>query len=157
MIIRAWRLLKAKYFEEAFSGEGAFKYGGRWNSIGVRVVYTAQSISLATLEILAGGAAIDLLDDFVKISVEFDDSSIQTLRHLPEAWNNYPAGRKTREIGDAWVKELKSVVLKVPSAVIQEEFIYVINPLHPNAGRSLKIGKAEKFHVDRRLKSVEGV
>jgi RES domain-containing protein len=151
MIIRAWRLLKAKFADEAFSGEGAFKYGGRWNSVGIRVVYTAQSIALATLEILAGGAAIDLLDDFVKIPVDFDESSILSHRPLPDGWNRYPPGRKTKDIGDTWVREMKTVVLKVPSAVIQEEFIYIINPLHPHAANNLKIGKAEPFFADRRV------
>jgi RES domain-containing protein len=151
MIIRAWRLLKAKYAKGAFSGEGAFKYGGRWNSVGTRVVYTAESIALATLEILAGGAPISLLDDFIKIPVEFDDSSVHSLVGLPHGWNNYPPGGKTREIGDTWVKESTSVVLKVPSAVVREEFIYIINPLHPNAAKRLKIGNAEKYHVDKRL------
>ena len=151
MIIRAWRLLKAKYEKDAFSGEGAFKYGGRWNSIGTRVVYTAESIALATLEILAGGASLSLLDDFVKIPVEFDDSSILLPDSLPDNWNKYPPGRKTREIGDAWAAGLKSLVLKVPSAVVREEFIYLINPLHPDAAKRLRIGKAGKFYVDKRL------
>jgi RES domain-containing protein len=151
MIVRAWRLLKAKFAADAFSGEGAFKFGGRWNSVGTRVVYTAESIALATLEILAGGAPLSLLGDFVKIPVEFDDASVHSLNVLPEAWNKYPPGRKTREIGDAWVKDLKSLVLKVPSAVVREEFIYVINPLHPAAAKRLRIGKAQHYHVDKRL------
>jgi RES domain-containing protein len=152
MKIRAWRILHAKYAQDAFSGEGAFKYGGRWNSIGVRVVYTAQSIALATLEILAGGAPMSLLGDFVKIPVEFDDASVHSLSKLPEHWNIYPPSTKTKEIGDTWVKESRSLVLKVNSAVVQEEFIYIINPLHQSASKSLHIGAAQKFHVDTRIK-----
>jgi RES domain-containing protein len=152
MTVRAWRLVHTRYATDAFSGEGAFKYGGRWNSIGTRVVYTAESIALATLEILAGGAPISLLDSFSKIPVEFDDSSVTSLGSLPEGWNTYPPGRKTREIGDAWVKEATSVVLKVSSAVVQEEFIYIINPHHPHAEKRLKIGTARKFSFDKRLK-----
>jgi RES domain-containing protein len=151
MTIRAWRLLKAKYEKDAFSGEGAYKFGGRWNSIGTRVVYTAESIALATLEILAGGVPISLLDGFIKIPVEFDESSIFPFDSLPDNWNKYPPGRKTREIGDAWAAGMKSLVLKVPSAVVSEEFIYIINPLHPDAAKRLRIGKAEKFYVDKRL------
>jgi RES domain-containing protein len=154
MIIRAWRLLKANYAKEAFSGEGAFKYGGRWNSIGTRVVYTAESIALATLEILAGGAPISLLGDYIKIPVEFDDSLIHSPDRLPDNWDRYPPGRKTREIGDAWARESKSLVLKVPSAVVKEECIYIINPFHPDAAKRLKIGKTEKFHVDKRFNAM---
>jgi RES domain-containing protein len=151
MKIRAWRLIAQKYADSAFSGEGAFKYGGRWNSVGVSVVYTAQSIALATLEILAGGATVSLLDRYMKIPVEFDDCAVASPVSLPEGWDAYPPGRKTRETGDGWARERKSLVFKVPSAVIREEFIYIINPQHPDAGKGLKIGVPEKFHFDSRL------
>ncbi len=152
MTIRTWRLVKAKYSRDAFSGEGSFKYGGRWNSIGTRVVYTAESIALAALEILVGGASISLLGNYGKIPVEFDDSSVRSPGSLPGGWDKYPPGRKTREIGDTWAAGLTSIVLKVPSSVVQEEFIYIINPLHPDAEKRLKIGNSEKFHFDKRLK-----
>jgi RES domain-containing protein len=151
MKIRAWRLVASKFADAAFSGEGACKFGGRWNSPGVSVVYTAQSIALATLEILAGGVTLSLLEKYVKIPVDFDESALFCPASLPEGWNAYPAGRKTRDIGDSWVREQKSLVLKVQSAVIREEFVYVINPQHPDAGKGLKIGAAEKFHFDSRL------
>jgi RES domain-containing protein len=152
MKIRAWRLVAEKFAESAFSGEGAFKYGGRWNSAGVGVVYSAQSIALATLEILAGGVTISLLEKYAKIPVDFDESAVYSPMSLPEGWTAYPPGRKTRDIGDGWVREQKSLVLRVPSAVIREEFIYIINPQHPDAVKGLKIGAAEKFHFDSRLK-----
>jgi len=48
----AWRIVKAKHAATAFSGEGAAKTGGRWNSRGVPVVYASSTKSLAALETL---------------------------------------------------------------------------------------------------------
>jgi RES domain-containing protein len=151
MKIRVWRLVKADYAGEAFSGEGAAKYGGRWNSPGVRVVYTAQSLALATLEILAGGAPLSLLYRYAKIAAEFDDSIVYSAFPLPKKWNVYPPSPATRDVGDVWARESKSAVLKVPSAVIQEECIYVINPLHLEFKTKITIGKANPFSIDKRL------
>jgi RES domain-containing protein len=149
--IRAWRLVKATNAADAFSGDGARRFGGRWNSIGVGVVYASESIALAALEILVGGAAIRLLDGYVKICVEFDSSLVQTVTGLPRNWNACPAGVGTREIGDRWAKELRGLVLKVPSTVIPEENNFLINPTHPAFRTALTIGKAERFCFDSRL------
>jgi RES domain-containing protein len=150
--IRSWRVVKETYGREAFSGEGALKFGGRWNSIGTPMVYTSESLSLATLEILTGGISMPLLGRFVKIPVDFDESMIERLamESLPKEWRNYPPSIKTQKIGDTWAQESKSVVLKVPSVVIKEEFNYLINPGHPDFKKT-SIGKPEAFSFDPRL------
>lgn len=152
MIVRAWRVVKRKYGEEAFSGEGARKFGGRWNSIGTPIVYVSESLSLATLEILAGGIPIPLLGIYVKIPIDFDASFVEsiTMIDLPEEWSNYPPSSKTQQIGDIWVKKMTSVLLKVPSVIIKEECNYLINPAHPDF-RKLSIGKPVPFSFDSRL------
>lgn len=151
MMVRSWRLVKEKYSADAFSGEGAFKAGGRWNSAGVYVVYASESIALASLEILAGGAPFNLLASYVKIHIDFDDSSVQTLGTLPKDWNAYPPRVETKKIGDDWIRGNKSVVLKVPSSVVQDEHNYMINPFHPDAKKTLVISRAEKHVFDKRL------
>jgi RES domain-containing protein len=154
MKFRTWRVVKGKYGGEAFSGEGALKFGGRWNSIGTPLVYTSESLSLATLEILTGGISMPLLSKYVKIPVDFEGSLVESLEiaSLPKEWTNYPPSIKTQKIGDNWVKESRSVVLKVPNVVIKEEFNYLINPVHPDFSK-LSIGKPEVFSFDRRLLS----
>ena len=52
MSITAWRIVRARFADSAFDGEGARRYGGRWNSRGTRMVYTAGSQALAALEML---------------------------------------------------------------------------------------------------------
>ena len=50
MTISIWRISKRKYATTAFNGEGARRFGGRWNSKGKSVVYTSATLSLAALE-----------------------------------------------------------------------------------------------------------
>jgi RES domain-containing protein len=154
MKIRAWRIVKEKYAGEAFSGEGARKYGGRWNATGTSIVYASESLSLATLEILAGGITLPILGRYVRFSVDFDTSLVESIAviDLPKEWANYPPSTTTQNIGDVWVKESRSVLLKVPSVVIQEECNYLINPVHPDF-RKIAIGKAEPLSFDKRLLS----
>jgi RES domain-containing protein len=152
MKIRSWRVVKKKYLTEAFSGTGALKFGGRWNSIGTPMVYSSDSLALATVEILIGGIFISLLNDYYKIPVDFDKSLVETFdtSALPGEWDTYPPNTKTQLIGDNWITSLSSVFLKVPSVVIKEEFNYLINPLHPDF-KKLSIGKPEKISFDKRL------
>ena len=152
MKIRVWRVVKKKHADEAFSGQGAFKFGGRWNSIGTRLVYTSDSLALAAIEILTGGISIGLLERYVKIPVDFDGSLVETLAiaGIPKEWSKYPPSNKTQIIGDDWVRGSKSVLLKVPSVVIKEEFNYLMNPAHPDF-KKLLIGKPDDFSFDKRL------
>jgi RES domain-containing protein len=152
VIIRVWRVTKKKFAAIAFSGEGAFKFGGRWNSVGTALVYTSQSLSLATLEILTGGIQISLLNSFVTIRASFDSSLVDSIpiTSLPREWCDYPYSVKTQKIGDSWVKEMKSAVLKLPSTVIKGEFNYLINPLHPDF-KKISLEKPEDFVIDKRF------
>ena len=75
MTFTAWRIIKRTHVRTAFNGSGARKYGGRWNSPGTSVVYTAQSQSLAALEILVHLDNPDLLQKYALIGVDIDESS----------------------------------------------------------------------------------
>ena len=77
MIVTAWRITKRKHARNAFSGEGAREFGGRWNNPGTAVVYTAQHQSLAALEMLVHLDSSELLQSYVLIGVEFDESLVE--------------------------------------------------------------------------------
>jgi RES domain-containing protein len=148
----AWRILKARYAEQAFDGEGARLHGGRWNSPGVRVVYASDSIALAALELLTQLNDATLLAKFVTIAADFDGRLSTDLDHgkLPRDWRTHPAPPELQQIGDAWAKRGSSLALRVPSAVVPQQFNWLLNPEHSDFAR-LKIGKPEPFDFDLRL------
>ena len=134
-------------------GEGARVNGGRWNSVGVGIVYTAGSISLAILELLVHFNAPDILtQNYVIIPIEFEDTLLkaQQIRDLPNDWQASPAPVTTQQIGNQWVSSASSAVLQVPSAIVPEEVNYLINPLHPDFGKII-VGRPERLHLDPRL------
>jgi RES domain-containing protein len=147
-----WRIVQAHVADRAFSGDGARRYGGRWNSKGFAVVYTSSSISLAILEVLVHIPILGILGEYVYIPAEFEQDLAATLNmeNLPDDWNKDPAPQTVKQIGDSWVENQKSVILKVPSAIVPTEMNYLINPAHPDFIK-LKIGSATKLEFDPRL------
>lgn len=151
-MITAWRIVKAKYAASAFDGEGARIAGGRWNSKGQTVVYTSESAALAALELLVHLGRSRSLPDYVIFSCEFSEKAVETIRlqDLPSNWRSYPAPTKLARLGNLWLREKRSAVLRVPSAVIENESNYLINPLHTHF-RRITISEPEPFELDLRL------
>jgi RES domain-containing protein len=150
--VSAWRILKRKLAKDAFSGEGARRFGGRWNSPGVARVYTAQSQSLAALEILVHLESSDLLDQYVVIEVRMDSGLITHVGEskLPRDWQAEPPPLGLQAIGDEWAASGASPVLQVPSSIIPAEGNFLLNPLHRDF-QKLMIGKPARFRFDLRL------
>jgi RES domain-containing protein len=148
----AWRTTRKKYVREAFSGEGAKQFGGRWNPAGYPVVYVAQSLSLAILELI-----VHLDDDsdicsFAAIPVTFHSALLQVLpeSQWPANWFSLPIAEPSQQVGKKWLEEMSSVVLQVPSSVVPRECNFLINPLHPKFSK-LKIGPPQSIHIDQRI------
>lgn len=150
--ITAWRITQARYADDAFSGEGARRYGGRWNSRGTAIAYAAGSRSLALLEILVHLDSAALLRRYVLVPIRFDAQHVERLdaATLPPDWRAHPAPTSTQTLGDAWAAAARSPVLQVPSVIVPNEPNYLINPHHP-AFASLEIGAVEALDVDDRL------
>jgi len=132
MKLHAFRIVKQRLASEAFTGEGARLYGGRWNRPGHAMVYTASSTSLAMLEMLVHLDASALLHSYVFFEVEFDDSLVTELdiQALPNDWRASPAMPEVQQLGDDWLRSMRSAVLRVPSAIIPHEPNYLLNPHH---------------------------
>jgi RES domain-containing protein len=147
-----WRICKRQLLRNAFTGEGAATNGGRWNSPGTPTVYTAESQSLAALEILTHTADPNNLIDlnYVAIPVELDEQMIIEAAKLPRDWRSYPAPHSTMKFGDLWIRAKLSLALRVPSAIIPSECNYLLNPAHPDFLK-LSIGKPLSFEFDSRL------
>jgi RES domain-containing protein len=146
-----WRIVPSGRAGDAFVGEGAKLYGGRWNSPGVTMVYASQHKSLAALELLVHHNP-RRPNRFKAFAFRFPDELIETLalRALPRDWRQEPPPPFSQRHGDVWVRELRSAVLAVPSIIIPEECNYLLNPAHPDF-KKISIGKPEDFVFDPRL------
>jgi RES domain-containing protein len=151
-LITGWRLAKARHAGTAFDGEGPRLYGGRWNSPGTRVAYASDSLALATLEVLAHLESTAVLQSYSVATIRFPEDQVEDLdvRSLPKQWRRYPTISDNQAIGDRWTAEARSLVLRVPSAIIPSAANFLINPLHP-AFANVNIGRAERFEFDPRL------
>jgi len=148
---QAWRIVKETYAATAFDGEGARRFGGRWNSQGPRVVYTSATLSLAALENLVH-LNPPVAFRYAAIPVEFDEALVEAIAAagLPADWREEPPPPSSMEIGDRWAKEARSAVLELPNIIIPTESNYLLNPAHPDFKR-ITIGKPMPFSVDPRL------
>jgi RES domain-containing protein len=145
-----YRITNAKYADD-LSGNGARLYGGRWNTEGKPMVYLASSRSLAVLESLAHIVATNIPDDFVLLSIEAPGDFLEVPENvLPDNWNEYPEQHILKQIGNSFLQRNEHLLLKVPSALVPEEFNYLMNPLHPKAAKVKVINKAP-FNFDERL------
>lgn len=152
--MRVYRVFERKHTASAFTGEGAQRFGGRWNSPGVAVVYAASNFALALLEIMANARRGRIPPEMVFCTVDIPDGVlIGEVREsdLPGAWHESPAPPETQIIGDAFVRDGKSVGLWVPSAVSRIERNIILNPRHADFAR-LGIGAIEDVPVDERLR-----
>lgn len=149
--MKAWRLVTAHRASTAFDAEGSYRYGNRWNHPGVRVVYIAEHLSLAALEVLVHTQDTNLIP-YKAIPVEYDPAWVQPLETLPDDWQHDPAPVSTKNIGSTWAQAGTGLLLRVPSAIVPVEFNLIVNIQHPNFA-SLEIGETQPFVFDPRLKS----
>lgn len=148
-----WRLCRRQHAADSFSGEGARLYGGRWSDVGVRVAYSSESRSLATLEVLANArdAAALFALPWAMIAAEIPSALIERPARVPVNWRDMPYPAETQRFGSTWAHEGRSAVLRVPSTVVLGEFNYLLNPAHPDFAR-ITLHRPEPFVFDTRLK-----
>lgn len=150
--MRVFRLSKQKYSKE-LNGKGAAKSGNRWNSKGTEIIYTAESRALAMAEVAVHLTLATLPSDYVMIEIEIPDNIIIKeiiLKELDEDWNNHPPNSNTQKIGDEFIDSIKECLLKVPSAVVQGDSNYLLNPYHTDF-KKIKIIKITDFPFDKRI------
>lgn len=122
------------------------------------VIYTGASAALSCLEVLAHRSGTTLSAGYFSISiieitdeVKIEEILIDDLLNLNSAWTKVENYYLTQRIGDSWLAGMKSAVLKVPSAIIELEHNYLLNPAHLDFAK-VKIVSIEKFAFDPRLK-----
>ncbi len=147
-----WRICRKVHAREAFSGEGARRYGGRWNSPGVLMVYTSSSLALAAVETFVNLEPNLRPDDLVSIQAELPDELARErleLKSLPQNWFEL-RDESLRRFGDGWIRNNSTVALQVPSAAIHGEWNVLLNPAHGDFAK-IRIQKPQPFKFDLRM------
>ena len=141
-------------FPDGLSCEGARRYGGRWNSKGIAVLYCALSESLAMLELRVHSPHPYPRSRW-KFAIEVPDDALTTVpvEQLPRGWDALPAGPASKRFGDNWVQQRSGLGLLVPSVVASEEKNLIVNPSHPRFNEIRVISK-QRMMLDTRLYSV---
>ena len=153
MTLVVYRLGKRRHADDHFSGLGGLYARGRWTGRGRPVIYTSESISLAVLEYTLNYRRRGWLPASVLAQAEIpDDLSFETVTaaDLPRNWYVADPPAVLRDIGEDWLERAGSAVLKVPSAVVVQEWNYLLNPRHPEF-RRIRFTKPLPYSFDRRL------
>jgi RES domain-containing protein len=145
-----YRLTKCVYAND-LSGAGARLYGGRWNSEGRAMVYLASSRSLAVLEALVHLPPTNVPNEYCMVVIETPDDfeSINEVL-LPKNWQDQPDLDILKQFGNDFLFARKHLLFKVPSAIVNEEYNYLLNPAHTTA-QKIKLKSVTPFIFDNRL------
>ena len=150
--MKLFRIAKEQHIG-GLSGIGARLYGGRWNHKGVAVVYASESRALAALEYLVHVPMSTIPRDLEMMELVIPEQIIPEnidTADLPLKWREYPPPQRLATLGSNWVHSNRSLLLRVPSAVVENEFNVLINPEHEDLKRIRTIGPV-RFEFDGRL------
>jgi len=138
--VKLWRVAAEtrEYAATDMTGAGAAKHPGRWNHYKEAVVYCAPTIAMAVLETAAHIDDSGLPSNRYLIEIEVSDATWARreqvdVAKMPPTWAAIPAGRASAKFGSDWIASLRSAVLMVPSVIVPEEWVSLINPAHPDA------------------------
>jgi RES domain-containing protein len=147
-----YRIAKTEYIHD-LSGTGAKVYGGRWSKKGIGIIYTSENRALATVEYLVH-VPLSLFPGSISIATLKIPDGIApkevSISGLPANWREYPAPPEVAEMGTRWALANDSLLLRVPSAVVEHEWNILINPSHPDI-KHVSISQTERFSLDARL------
>ena len=148
----AWRIVLESQAATAFTGEGAWRYGGRWNSRNVRVIYASEHQSTAALEVFVHNKPFSPDEKYKAFHLEWPDSLTErfSAQKLPDNWRVLPPPAETKEIGDRWVQERRSAVLALPSVISPVDTNFLLNPEHRDF-KSVRIAQVVDYDFDPRL------
>lgn len=151
--MHVWRICRRRFARRPLSGAGGLHFSARWHSAPRLIVYASQSLALASLEMLVH-LDLDLPpDDLLALQIAVPaKAGVAELppTQLPQSWRRYPAPKALQHLGNTWIDECETAVLRVPSALIPAEFNYLINPQHPDA-RHIRVVARSRFAFDPRL------
>jgi len=150
--MEVYRLVREKY-ALPLSGKGAAIKGGRWNSIGFELIYTAQNRSLAMAEVAAHFSLATLPEDYRMLTIFIpDDLTFDKIheKDLPADWKNFPPSNATQKIGEQFILKGSHCLLFAPSAITKGDNNILINPSHGDF-KYISIVQVEPFPLNKRI------
>ena len=92
------------------------------------------------------------MGSYVLIPAEVPDEFVERVDpgSLEEGWAQQPPGPASQHIGDVWLRDGRSLALRVPSVIVPGEFNFLLSPLHPDFG-AISIGEPVPLPIDSRL------
>lgn len=138
-------------FAEDLSGTGAKLKGGRWNTVGIPVLYTSSTISLALLEVLVNTGSFEELQLLKLMQLTLPtDASIYRIdsKHLKKNWHK--DFEYTQWMGSEIMQGKKSLAVSCPSVVVQQESNFLLNPEHKDFSK-IRLKEVTDFYFDERL------
>jgi RES domain-containing protein len=149
-----YRLVRRARAGTAFTGEGARRFGGRWNPKNAPAVYGSEHLSLAVLEFRVNQGGYDPEDQYVYFRFEFAESLMESIADPPVGWltrfKEDDSITAAQAFGQDWILQKRSAVLAVPSAVIRIERNLVLNPKHADFLK-ISIDSPVRLELDARL------
>lgn len=148
--MEVFKICSEKY-SHSLNASGA---SNRWNKKDEFVIYTGSSRSLSTLETVVHRSAINISSPYKLVVIAIDDRTLIkeiSITDLPKNWKSIEAYVALQEIGSKWYHSFESLILKVPSAIISQEYNYIINTKHPLFVTNVILQSVENFDWDKRL------
>jgi RES domain-containing protein len=150
--VRLFRLVKQRYARHALAGRGGFEADGRWHTAGRPVVYFASSEALAVLEVRVHLGPIVPADPYTLLTIDWPERLLEILprKRWPRNWDAAPFIESTQRLGDRWLADGRSAMLRVPSALSGSDYNVLLNPSHPDARRARIVSRV-RYDFDVRL------
>lgn len=146
--MKLWRLSS----HPDLSGNGGLYASARWHNKGHLILYTAMQPPGSLVEVLVHlDLGIDLIpDSYFLAGIEVPDEAIlrAAVPTLTSSWKSNITF--SRAEGDAWLASNTTLLMRVPSAIIDKTENFLINPNHPEMN-FVKTVYEQKFVFDTRF------
>lgn len=146
-----YRICRAE-FAQSLNASG---FSGRWNIRGQQVIYASSTRSLAALELLANRSGAELKDAYKVMVLNVPDhlDSCHTIlpKMLPLDWMLFSNYGRLQKVGSDWYEATETLLMKVPSVLIHQEFNYLLNTQHADFKTQVRLLEVEDFAWDNRL------
>ena len=151
--MRIWRICRRPFARTPLDGRGGLLAAGRWHTPRRLVTYASESLALASLEVLVH-CDLDLLpSDLMAIEIDVPPRikiAEIAASDLPRSWRRHPVPPALQRLGNDWLDQAQTTVLRVPSALVPTESNLLLNPLHRDF-RDIRVIRRFKFAFDERL------